>query len=118
MPSGIQSGVILVTVCCPLGVVQFKVMQNLKLKQIFFLFLIVILAMATASAETLISPGGNIELSFNIKDSGGWQSCPVYEVSWNGKPVIAESRLGFDLQGGDSLADQFELIGIEKGGVR
>jgi len=72
-------------------VVQFKVMQNLKLRAVFFLFITVILAGATASAETLVSPGGNIELSFGIKDPGGWKSCPVYEVTWIGKPVIADT---------------------------
>ena len=74
-----------------------------------------LLASSITLAETLISPNGEIILTFNVKNSGGYENCPVYEVSWKGKPVIAESRLGFDLKEGESLADQFELIGTENG---
>ncbi len=90
-------------------------MQNLNSKLPLVFLLALFLASSAILAETVSSPNGEIILTFNVKNSGGWENCPVYEVSWKGKPVIAESRLGFDLQEGNSMADQFEVMGQKNG---
>ena len=80
--------------------------------------LLIIFFMVSASrfvpAETLYSPNGEVELTFNLLDSRGIKSSPVYELSWKGIPVLEASRLGFDLQDGNSLTGNFEIIGTKR----
>jgi alpha-glucosidase len=51
-------------------------------------------AAATASAATLRSPDGAVAADLWVKDG-----CATYSVSYRGKPVIAPSRLGLELEG-------------------
>lgn len=62
-----------------------------------------------SETEILHSPEGSLELVFELRDFPGMEDCPVYGISWKGKEVLAESRLGFNLQKGDSLVDRFEV---------
>ena len=59
---------------------------------------------APARALELKSPDGNLALTFELKDLGEAKACPVYRVAYQGRPVIAESRLGLKLE--DGLLDQ------------
>ena len=44
-------------------------------------------------AQQVKSPNGNVVLSFSLVDNG----VPTYKVSYKGKPVIKQSRLGLEL---------------------
>lgn len=90
-------------------------MQNLNLRVILAFFFFMNLIGSTSLAGTITSPNGEVVLTFSVKDSGGFENCPVYEISWNGKLVVAESRLGFDLMDGTDLIDQFEVFGAKEG---
>jgi alpha-glucosidase len=44
----------------------------------------------------LKSPNGKLVVDFDLKPIGKDDGCPVYRVSYEGKPVIVESRLGLE----------------------
>lgn len=68
---------------------------------------------AFAQSATVDSPDGRIRLKF---DAPG--NAPVtYSVTFNGKPVIAASRLGLDPQGQPLLGDVLNLIETKPGKV-
>ncbi len=74
--------------------------------------LIAILALGTAlhaQAGEVSSPDGSIRVSFELQGS-----VPTYSVSYQGKPVILTSRLGYDLDGQADLLDGFTLLGEER----
>ncbi len=95
-------------------VVEYPVMRILTLKNIFTPLVLFVLIYGSATAESISSPNGEIVLDFDLKDLGKFKNCPVYGVSWKGKPVLSESRLGFELKDGESLADQFDILGSDK----
>lgn len=55
---------------------------------------------ASATAVEVLSPDGQLTLAFEVRDLPGAPACPVYRLGWHGRPVVAESRLGLDLEGG------------------
>jgi alpha-glucosidase len=61
------------------------------------------------SGEILRSPNGHLELSFALKDVEGENACPVYRVSYQGKLILADSRLGLSVTDGPNLENGFEL---------
>ena len=50
-----------------------------------------------AMATDINSPNGNVKVSFNLTETGQ----PVYEMTFKGKPVVKESKMGFDLKNGE-----------------
>jgi len=46
------------------------------------------------------SPDGQVVISLEIQDRPGVQACPVYRVSYGGKLIVKDSRLGFELDTG------------------
>ncbi|MEI7733386.1 MAG: glycoside hydrolase family 97 N-terminal domain-containing protein [Verrucomicrobiota bacterium] len=61
------------------------------------------------SALEVKSPDGRAVLTFALKDLGGAKACPVYSVSFQGKTVLADSRLGLELESGP-LTNGFTLL--------
>ena len=57
-------------------------------------------ASLSALVETVYSPSQNIAVNFDVKDG-----VPVYDVVFNGKQVIKESRLGLELNSVKSNSD-------------
>lgn len=53
-------------------------------------------------AQTITSPDGKLNLQFELKDS-----VPVYSLSYDGKPIINESRLGLTVADGPSFIKGF-----------
>lgn len=68
-----------------------------------------LLALAGAAAE-LKSPDGNVAVTFAVRDDGTRKGCLFYSVSYRGKPVVAESRLGFALKDTPPLDSGFNVI--------
>lgn len=66
-------------------------------------------ACGTIHAEELLSPSGNLRLNFGLAEGGA----PVYSLEYNGKPVIAESRLGIRLDN-SGLFDWFEITDVSR----
>lgn len=61
-------------------------------------------------AETLLSPGGQVKLEFNIAEGG----IPTYQLWFKNKQVIKSSRLGLELKKGKSLMDGFSQTHVER----
>ncbi|MBM3888767.1 MAG: hypothetical protein FJ388_06525, partial [Verrucomicrobia bacterium] len=53
---------------------------------------------STAHALQLQSPDGKLTVTFDVKDFGGAKGCAVYGVSYKGKPIVVESRLGLEIE--------------------
>lgn len=53
---------------------------------------------------TLESPDGQLQLQFDLSDQG----TPTYSLSFKGRPVIRDSRLGFEIRG-DLNVSQIEI---------
>ncbi|MCG8582809.1 MAG: glycoside hydrolase family 97 protein [Bacteroidales bacterium] len=60
-------------------------------------------------ADEVKSPNEQLSLSFELKDG-----VPTYQLSFMGKEVIKESRLGIELKDADDLMDGFELTAVEQ----
>jgi len=50
----------------------------------------------------LASPDGALTMAIEVKDFGPGEGCVVYRVGYRGKTIIADSRLGLEIQGGPS----------------
>jgi len=63
-----------------------------------------------AEPSVLKSPTGKVEVSFSLAADGG----PLYSVSFAGKPVVADSRLGLTLRQTGPLAGGFRLLDVKR----
>ena len=68
-------------------------------------FLLVLLVSGVAMAESITSPNGQLQLNFSVNAQGE----PVYELSYNGKPVINPSKLGLELKNDPGLMNGFTM---------
>ena len=73
------------------------------MKKIIFLIL---LFAASVSAQNVTSPNGNLSLNFKLSPSGE----PVYQLSYKNKPVIKESKMGFELKDLPELKSGFKIV--------
>ena len=74
--------------------------------------LIVILVFAvSAFAQILNSPGGNFSLSFKLNEAGE----PIYQLSYKGKVVVKESKMGFLIKDQPALQKGFTIIDTKTG---
>lgn len=73
--------------------------SNTRLLAPLVTLLAIVAAGSGASALELKSPDGQLTLKFAVTDFEGLTNCPVYQVGWNGQPVISSSRLGLALAG-------------------
>src|SRR5512134_1285415 len=58
----------------------------------------------------LKSPTGKVEVSFSLGSDGA----PLYAVTYAGKPVVADSRLGLTLRETGPLANGFRVAGVKR----
>ena len=70
-----------------------------------------LVAFRSAAAGTVetCSPDGKVAVTFDVKDFDGAKDCPVYHVTYRGKRVVCESRLGLELEG-SPLIDGLETV--------
>ncbi|MBI5686708.1 MAG: glycoside hydrolase family 97 N-terminal domain-containing protein [Verrucomicrobia bacterium] len=73
-----------------------------------------LLALPAAHAAELQSPDGNIAVTFDVRDDGSEKGRLFYSVAWRGKPIIAESQLGFTLKEGPALAGGFKIVRLDR----
>ena len=79
-------------------------MKPLSLLPLFFL-----VATLPLQAGEVSSPDGSIRVNFELQGT-----VPTYSVTYQGKPVILPSRLGYDLDRKADLLDGFTLLGEER----
>ena len=78
------------------------------MKQVFVLLLSIILFTATYS-QNLTASINKVKLVFSLNEKGE----PVYAVSFNDKPVIKPSQMGFVLSNNNNFSNNFELTGSD-----
>jgi len=69
----------------------------MSLKKFIILFCLLLASSLCANGETVCSPDGNISVNFKVEDG-----IAKYDVSYKGRTVIAESRLGIELKSDNS----------------
>lgn len=74
------------------------------MRKIQFICLLLLLSVA-ATAQTVLSPGGRVSLTFRLAAGG----VPTYQVNCKERPVILQSRLGLEL-----AKDKHASKGIEE----
>ena len=85
-------------------------MKNMKILTTAVLCLLLSFSMgATAMAESITSPDGQLKLNFSVNTQGE----PVYELSYKGKEVIKPSKLGLELKNDPGLMNGFTLADIK-----
>ena len=61
------------------------------------------------SAQTLLSPNGNLKLSFQLSEKG----TPTYALTFKDKTVISESALGFVINQKEDFNSNFEITEVQ-----
>ena len=69
---------------------------------------------AAVPAVEVRSPNGQIQLSFAVQDFEGTKACPVYSVSYQGRTVVNNSKLGLELES-DPFGDDMEATILSTG---
>jgi hypothetical protein len=70
------------------------------------LLLIILLFAVSIAAQNLTSPNGNLSLTFKLTTAGE----PVYALSYKGKAVVRESKMGFLLKDQPPLQSVFTIV--------
>ena len=76
------------------------------MKNISLIFIVIMFFEFPISAQTLQSPNGSLALTFRLTQAGE----PVYQLSYKGKAVIKESRMGFELNDQPALLKDFTVL--------
>jgi len=72
-------------------------------------------ASLAARAEHIIkSPDGNVVVTFQVKDLPEQPACPVYSVTYKGRAIVADSRLGLDIKDGPALDAGLAITGTSR----
>jgi alpha-glucosidase len=74
----------------------------------------VLIPSAIAGAAEVRSPDGNVVVTVDLVSVGGLEDCPAYSVTYRGRPVLVESRLGLDLAGAPSLDHGFKIAATSR----
>ncbi len=59
------------------------------------------------------SPSGALVLTVEMRDFGDDHGCPAYHLSFKGRTVLADSRLGLELESG-LLGTNMEIVGVSR----
>ncbi len=86
-------------------------MRIMKMKNLIILACFCLSLSATAIAQKVASPNGEVQMEFKLLEDG----TPAYSLSYNNKPVIKTSKLGLQLKDDEhSLLHNFEIIEREE----
>ena len=64
------------------------------------------------ASHSLKSPDANVAVTFELKDVDGRPGCPAYSVTYRGRGVIADSRLGLLLEGARPMDGGFDVAKV------
>lgn len=62
-----------------------------------------------ATAETILSPDGNLKMDFTLSNDGQ----PTYSLTYKGREVLKPSRLGFTIKNAKDMKDNFEIVSTD-----
>ena len=79
------------------------------MKSFCLLPLLLLFANLPLQASEVSSPDGSIRVNFELQGT-----VPTYSVTYQGKPIILPSRLGYDLDKKADLLDGFTLLNEER----
>ena len=79
------------------------------MKSLSLLPLLLLVATLPLQASEVSSPDGSIRVNFELQGT-----VPTYSVTYQGKPIILPSRLGYDLDKKADLLDGFSLLNEER----
>jgi len=79
------------------------------MKSFCLLPLLLLVATLPLQASEVSSPDGSIRVNFELQGT-----VPTYSVTYQGKPIILPSRLGYDLDKKADLLDGFTLLNEER----
>ncbi len=74
----------------------------------FSTLLFIIFLLANINSQTIKSPSGKLELTFQVKENG----TPVYSLTFAGSHVIKESRLGVTIENKKQLHSGFSIVKV------
>lgn len=89
--------------------------QNSKTRRFCSVILFLFLAIVSRSAgkpQVISSPNGQVVLRFEVKDLADLPACPVYSVTYKGKTIVSDCRLGLSLKDGPPLNAGFKIAKI------
>ena len=72
--------------------------------------LLLLLVSGLTIAQNLSSPNAELEMNFSLTDAGE----PTYELTYKGKSVIKQSKLGLALKDSEDLLENFEVENSSK----
>ncbi len=75
----------------------------MKYTLLIFLFLVFNFSIL---AQNIKSPDGNLSLSFKLNDKGE----AIYNLSYKGKSVVEDSKMGFEIKGQPTLKNDFKIV--------
>ena len=78
------------------------------MKKPLFLLAVALLALDAAHSQDLQSPDAQFKLHFELAH----HQQPSYQLTYKGKPVILQSRMGFDVLGLDNFSKNFTVTNI------
>ncbi len=67
-----------------------------------------------ARAEEVRSPDGNVEIAFEARADGARRGCLFWRVSYKGKTILTDSRLGLALKGERNLDEGFAVKKVSR----
>ncbi len=65
-----------------------------------------------------VSPDDRVRIEMSLRKGGETDSLPHYRVTFDGKDVIGNSRLGVELDGGTALGGPCEIVAVDAKTVR
>jgi len=74
------------------------------------IFLVLITLGAAHANHVLKSPDGKVIIEFDLKDTSKQQGYPTYNVKYNDRFVITDSRLGLEIKDSVPLESSFEIV--------
>ncbi len=69
---------------------------------------------AIAGPLEVSSPDGRLILSFRLEEIRGATGCPVFSLSYKGRTIVQESRLGLILRDGPDLDRDFRVVNLRR----
>ncbi|MCP2044263.1 glycoside hydrolase family 97 protein [Pontibacter sp. HSC-36F09] len=84
-----------------------------RIAQRFSLFLFLFLITVLVQAQTITSPDKNLSMTFELAANG----VPTYQLTYKKKPVIKQSRMGFEMKDVPSMMNGFSVAKTEQNSV-
>jgi glucan 1,4-alpha-glucosidase len=88
------------------GTFRFAEIEEHRMKKIALVLFVLALSAMTGFSQSIQSPNGNLSLLFKLNDAGE----PVYQLSYKGKTVIKESKMGFEIKDQPALLKGFSVV--------